>query len=29
MRRAAQRALYFADLLEARLRGTAPKSEDA
>jgi biopolymer transport protein ExbB len=29
MRRAAQRALYFADLLEARLRGTAPKSEAA
>jgi biopolymer transport protein ExbB len=29
MRRAAQRALYFADLLEARLRGTQPKSEAA
>jgi biopolymer transport protein ExbB len=29
MRRAAQRALYFADLLEARLRGIPPKSEAA
>jgi len=29
LRRAAQRALYFADLLEARLRGTPPKSEAA
>jgi biopolymer transport protein ExbB len=29
MRRAAQRALYFADLLEARLRGQSPKREAA